>query len=243
MGLYTKWRKKGLRDEDGVIVAADVMQEWLLPWWWEIYRTHNSLPVTFFDFGMSLSMQKWCKERGEYAALPIGGDLVSLKEKVEPSLACQWEQRLGEKFWEMRVSWFKKPLACLQSPYRRTIWSDLDCEIRCSLAPLFRYCEKEPHISLNYYREYQTYNSGIVIFKRGSSALKSWAEEIFPISHLFRSDEDLFTHVVKEQKLKIDEIPHIYNWDFKNKDHSQAEIIHWYGPLGKNAIYQKIARY
>ncbi len=226
----------------GVIVGADVAQEWLLPWWWENYRAHNCLPVAFFDFGMSRSMRRWCEERGECLDLSTRGLFVAPKEEIDPRLAAEWEKGMGEKFWERRLAWFKKPFACLKSPFERTLWSDLDCEIRCRLEPLFRYAEKEPSIATVRWKD-GSYNSGIVVFREEASLLRAWVDIALSSSHLFRGDEEILGHLFQKRGIAEGALPGVYNWDFKEEGHTRAEIVHWYGPIGKHAIYEEIAKY
>ncbi len=44
---------------EGVIVASDLSQEWLLPWWWDHYKNFNNFPVTFVDLELSNKMKTW----------------------------------------------------------------------------------------------------------------------------------------------------------------------------------------
>lgn len=224
---------------DGVIVASDIFTEWLIPWWWDNYRRTNSFAVIFVDLGMSQSMRKWCKKRGE--CISLASEIsVSSKELIDPAIAKEWEKGGGEKFWETRAIWFKKPLICLQSPFRRTIWSDLDCEILGPLDPLFAYCDNNVGLSLVQYDDLPTYNSGIIVFKKEVPLLKTWVQKTFSSNHLFRGDEELLSHLIVEQKLPIIELPRIYNWNYRWPNHDCAKVIHWYGAPGKTIIYNKI---
>lgn len=142
------WPASKIRKEDGVIVGADMTQEWLLPWWWEHYRKHNSHKVAFVDLGMSLEMKEWCQERGEMIRLWIDDDFIKEQSQIDIAVVEEWNKAYGRDFWNARIAWFKKPFACLQTPFLRTLWIDLDCEIRGSIQSLFPYSDQAPGIAM-----------------------------------------------------------------------------------------------
>jgi len=53
------WGEKGYGN--GVVVAANGTQEWLLKWWWDHYSKNSDFPVTFFDLGKSKSARNFCE--------------------------------------------------------------------------------------------------------------------------------------------------------------------------------------
>ena len=61
---YRKWQSHDVIFPKGIIVASDMQQEWLLPWWWEHYTRFNSFPVAFIDFGMSKERENGVKSEG-----------------------------------------------------------------------------------------------------------------------------------------------------------------------------------
>ena len=229
---YRRWRQTALKCE-GIIVGADQTQEWLLPWWWENYRKHNTHPVAFVDFGMSAEKKEWCKERGEFISLFVADIFVAEKEEIEPSTLKEWEAQFGNKFWGCRNAWFKKPLACLQSPFKRSIWIDLDCEIRGSLQELFALNE----IALVKMRdEPNIYNSGVTVFQHGLPLIEEWAHQSFEKNQFFRGDQELLSHILAEKKYPVKELPEIYNWSHCYGDNPEALIYHWHGEFGRSVI-------
>lgn len=239
--FYQKWRTENLLETDGVIVGADQNQEWLLPWWWEHYRQFNTYPVTFIDFGLSLSMKEWCEKQGSRIRLLIPDFYILGKEELDTSTSQTWEKGWGQTFWDCRNAWFKKPLACLQSPYRRSIWFDLDCEIRCPLNALFHACEHPSHIAMvRDLLDPREYNSGVIAFKRGTPLIQDWAKDAFLRNGEFRGDQDLLSQLIIEQKIEIQEIPSRYNWSRRAEENPEALIIHWHGPHGKAIIAHEI---
>ena len=90
---------------------------------------------------------------------------------MDPALVSKLENELMDtSFWPCRNAWFKKPLACLQSPFEISLWIDLDCEVTGPLDVLYdvygssiamaRYPQK--------YIPYPIYNSGVIVFRRYS---------------------------------------------------------------------------
>ena len=240
---FCRFRSENLREEDGVLIGSDLTLEWALPWWWERYQEHNSHPVAFIDLGLSFEMKDWCKERGQLIPLRV----VGFAEEAPLEVTKQWEKEAGKQFWDCRDAWFKKPLACLKSPFDRTLWIDVDCEIRGSLTPLFEYASKSVGFAMAfeqnpYSANYPLYNSGVIAFQKNHQLLHLWAEWSMNKNRLFRGDQEIFSYIVHEQKIKIDEIPPIYNWSRRNPDRSDAVIQHWHGNHGKFVIRTQLSQ-
>ncbi len=233
----------------GIIVGADNAVEWLLPWWWYHYSSHNTLPVVFFDFGLSEQAKLWCKEKGtlipitpELSLLPIASSLVSL-----------WEKTIGPGLWKVRSQWFKKPFACLASPFTKTLWIDLDCEIRGSLSPLFQ--ETRPHFSIAAesdscqhhfqtqgltYPDEITYNSGVIAFTKNHPILLDWKTEVCQKNNLHMGDQNALSRVLWNKKHPFTSLAIKYNWDPNLGPNTEALIFHWSAMSGKKQIYEQI---
>ena len=230
----------------GVLVATDTLQEWMLPWWWENYSRFNSYPVAFVDLGMTDDAKTWCQEHGTLLALP---HTLHLKKEETPSeTAAQWERCFGTTFWPSRPSWFLKPLAMMQSPYCKTLWLDLDTEVKASLAPLF---QEEHELAMVPEPEYskihdiahgliheneKLFNSGVVLYKAKSSAMAIWAQAALKDAPYFWSDQHVAARLHYQNKLTIQELPTPYNWRFAQGQNPDAVIIHWVGHMGKEYI-------
>lgn len=228
----------------GIIVGSDQTQEWLLPWWWEHYSHHNSYPIVFVDFGLSFEAKAWCRERGQLVSLRMV-DFAAEQAEIDPSLVKEWEDQFGTSFWQSRGAWFKKPLACLQSPFERSIWIDLDCEIRGSIAPLFDLADHPSGIALtkDSFDEpitYQIFNSGVIVFRNKLPLISEWANQSLQLNHLFRGDQELLSYLIAKQQLKIAELAPIYNWSRCQEDHSNVIIHHWHGEHGRSMIKHQL---
>jgi len=240
---YRTWRTQGIQDREGVLVATDVTQEWLLPWWWDHYSKHNHHPVAFVNFGMSDEKKAWCRERGEFIDLRVADVFVAESKEVDPQLVKKWEAQFAKQFWGRRNAWFKKPLAFLQSPWRRTLWFDLDCEIRGSVAPLFSFAQpsgialsREPEESL----PYPMYNSGVVAFRHALPIIEAWANACFEKNGEFRGDQDVLAYLLSQAKMPVGEIPREANWLRFYGPNPNAWIFHWHGDWGHRVIRHQL---
>ena len=241
---YCKWSLTDPYQEKGIIVATDCTQEWLLTWWWENYIQHNDLPVSFVDFGMSKEMKAWCQEKGNYIPLSVPNIFIGEKGSFSAIYAEELEKKHGAYIWESRHAWFKKPLACLQSPYKTSLWMDLDCEIRGPLDPLFSLpLYSGVSLAKNYCEEKgEDINSGVILFKHGAPLIKHWAEESFKESALFIGDQDVLRELIDRGNLKTGDLPLLYNWSRFNKETPEAIVVHWHGNHGKTSISHQISK-
>lgn len=243
---------------EGILVGCDAAQEWMLPWWWLHYRLHNRHPVTFIDFGMSQAGKKWCQAKGHCIPLDIEQQHVAKNEKVDPLTALLWDSYyLGRDFWPGREAWFKKPLALQKTPYERTIWIDLDCQIRSDLSPLFAACRnpaglaivrdrdpEEENRELDYgltYPDEVTYNGGLIVFEKGSTVIEEFARMSMTCSHEFLGDQSILSRILYLKKLPFTELPRRYNALRESHRSRETAIYHWVCPAGKKLIRSRIS--
>lgn len=228
-----------MRDENGILVGSDITQEWLLPWWWDNYSTYNTHPVAFVDFGMSFEKKEWCRARGELIPLRIFADFVKEEPDIDPKHIETWEKNWGKRFWKCREAWFKKPLGCLQTPFQRTLWIDLDCEIRGNLSSLFEYTPLglvHDHDT----KEYPIYNSGVISYSRSLPLIETWAKLSVKENEKFVGDQDVLSYVIHQNAQAPSQIPKIYNWSRILEENNEAVILHWHGDHGKVVIQSQI---
>ncbi len=226
----------------GVIVGSDSHLEWLLPWWWERYSCCNQLPVVFVDFGMTSQARDWCQERGELLAVTESFSSIVIKK--------EWENLYGSSYSQARKAWFKKPLACLLSPFEETVWIDLDCEVLSSIEPIFSYLEeKELAIvrtddaipegfspKVKGFENPLIFNGGVIAFRKGSKLVQEWARITLDESHLYWGDDYILSLLIHQWEEKVQILPPIYNWRLAEGVPFYAKIIHWCGEWGKEYI-------
>lgn len=228
-------------DTKGILVGCDAAQEWLLDWWWKNYTQENDLPIAFADFGMSEEGKKWCKKRGVLLPLSFENLYVASKHEIASSIVSEWEKTLSP-FWDSRSAWFKKPFALLNTPFQKTIWLDLDCEIIGSLDPIFDYIDPLSKMGLAEVRDPETkregtlYNSGVIVFEKDSPLLKKWAEAALFDNNKYLGDQDALSQVIFDEKAVVGDLPEIYNWRMCGGFRLDAIVLHWAALWGKEYI-------
>ena len=220
------WKAKKVQRKDGVIVGCTQSHEWLLPWWWMHFRMHNQYPVTFVDFGdMSEAGRKFCSKRGQLLKLELSAETFVASKTTVKDADKIW-QRKELDTWTARLAWFQKPFVCLLSPYKRTVWMDLDCQTRKPIDPIFEYCENPHKIAVTpepaivqqfheqkgiiYYGEME-YNTGVIVFKHGSPIIQEWAKMCFKRNDKIWGDQEALTRMLYENNIEIVQLPPIYN--------------------------------
>ncbi len=240
---YLCWPAKEPTIPEGCLVASDLTQEWILPWWWENYSQHNNFPVTFVDLGLSPEMKNWCQEKGHYVHLPLSCVFETERCSLSQEHVQHWEEKHGRLIWDNRKAWFKKPLACLQSPYKKTIWLDLDCQVTGSISPLFSSTLDASGVKVlqETINDCESgVNSGVIIFTWGVSLIEDWAKESVNTTDIYVGDQDVLYALIKKQKLSIADLSPLYNWSRFRGPNPAASILHWHGRQGKQVIEHQI---
>lgn len=241
-------------NERGVIVGCDQNLEWLLPWFFENYSTHNTTPITFFDFGMSEYGKNFCKMHGRYLSL----ETLKEKHKCFSELS---DEDLGQfsithPLDYMKIchkAWMKKPLACLYTPYETTIWIDIDCKVRKNIDGLFDLLAPESQICLSLDHPYTThlkkitgiikeeevqFSSGAMIFRKNASFIRFWIETIS--KKFYPGDQEALSDVINGESIPykvLEKKYHLTNWEEITID---AFILHYGGPQGKIKLIKEI---
>jgi hypothetical protein len=235
----------------GVLVATDQTLEWMLPWWVYHYKKHCDLPIAFVDLGMSEEKKALCKEHGT---------LISIESKefhFEPSklekLADGGEFNLSslKSTLSRRNAWFLKPSACLASPFEKTLWIDVDCEILKPIDILFsrdRFaCSKESESVLQSNISRGTipkianfYNSGLIYYEKNHHILLAWAKELEENPGSYYGDQAALSVIIQKLGYTIDTFP-IEHHRFYNEEIFESTVIrHYCGIDGKKEIILKM---
>lgn len=226
--------------KEGILLGADQIAEELIPWWWSHYSRYNDRPVALVDFGISSKGRSWCQKRMHMIPLPHEASFVQPPEEISIEQSKVWERRYHGPLWESRNAWFKKPQACLLTPFERTLWIDLDCEVCGALDPLFE--EWEEGIELGIAREdfkfsqQDMFNSGVILYQQGAPFLKEWNRRCQEQNAIMMGDQDILTAMLLGGNISFKELSPIYNWLMYAGILPGIVIAHWAGGWGKNYI-------
>lgn len=204
----------------GIIVGLDAKIEYLLPFFYLNLRLNSDLPITFFDFGMSLYGKDFCEKRGQVVA-------------IDHSI---FSSEIKEVQHHIKKAWFKKPLACEKAPYDLNLWIDLDCLIKGPLNELFDALSHDSHMAM--VREYEVkvnephldfsyipiYNSGVLIFRKETHFIKNWIINCQFYDLEICGDQDVLSFTIFEKPEGFKELEPKFNFIVKKQEQNQNDI-------------------
>lgn len=207
-------------DTLGVVVPVCENQQDLAAWWWWAYARRNRWPVAFADFGMSDETRRWCEVRGK--VVPHGAP-----DGVE---GC-----------------FRRPFAILQSPFRQTVWADLDCEVRADLSVLASFCGDRPGlgrdwsypVALGKRLSFQgpCWSGAVIVCRHGDPLVVEWARKVPEGRDRFRGDQEILSKILGGRRRSgFAEIPATLLRSRQEGEDEGLTAVHWSGPGGKGAI-------
>ena len=201
------------------LTGCDSNFEWMLPWCVSNIQRHMpDIPVVVADFGMS--------KKG----------LQSARDAGVQEVLSGFQTSGGKK------SWFLKPDALLRSPYEKTVWIDVDCEVVAPCPEIFNYCISEK-LALTYdpwakRRGRAYWATGVIGVKGSPMILKEWATHCRKARG--RGDQELLYSIIGSSDIKVNRMPPEFQWlrlDIKHGlDSDSKKVIHWTGPHGKTHI-------
>ena len=201
------------------VTGCDENHEWMLEWFFKNYKKHmKDVPLVFANFGLT----------------PDG--LKKVRENVHAVMNLKTFDEEG---------WFKKPMSMIKCPSKKTIWIDLDCEIRDDISNLFNMLK--PNM-LNMVEDKPWtmrgqelwHNSGVVGFIDKPTILYDWAKAIR--DNPVQGDQEVLHLLLNPiTKIKyINDIPNEYNvlrLQVETDGYAGAiKVMHWTGQKGKNKI-------
>ena len=201
------------------VTGCDENHEWMLEWFFKNYKKHmKDVPLVFANFGLT----------------PDG--LKKVRENVHAVMNLKPFDEEG---------WFKKPMSMIKCPSKKTIWIDLDCEIRDDISNLFNMLK--PNM-LNMVEDKPWtmrgqelwHNSGVVGFIDKPTILYDWAKAIR--DNPVQGDQEVLHLLLNPiTKIKyITDIPNEYNvlrLQVETDGYAGAiKVMHWTGQKGKNKI-------
>ena len=201
------------------VTGCDENHEWMLEWFFKNYKKHmKDVPLVFANFGLT----------------PDG--LKKVRENVHAVMNLKPFDEEG---------WFKKPMSMIKCHSKKTIWIDLDCEIRDDISNLFNMLK--PNM-LNMVEDKPWtmrgqelwHNSGVVGFIDKPTILYDWAKAIR--DNPVQGDQEVLHLLLNPiTKIKyINDIPNEYNvlrLQVETDGYAGAiKVMHWTGQKGKNKI-------
>jgi len=233
----------------GVLTGCNAEQEWMLKWWWENYSKHNDYPVTFCDFGMSLGARKWCEKKG--TVLPFDPKSI-LSEKND---SAPWANKVSISAHNKRSIWFSKALVLSQTPYEKTVWTDIDCKILQDITPLFEMTECKDEFAIAYdsvenirlaqkenilKNDVQVLQVGVLAFKRTSPVIPAWID--YCLTHLETeiSEQTALSHLHAESPFHITILSNKYNWLTPESSSHHIVINHYTGAERKRRLLSEM---
>lgn len=201
---------------------------------------------------MSKSARMWCEQKGKVISFVLPP--FFLQEKRPFSFPKTWHPSKVDYVTNRRHIWFTKAFSLFQTPYDKTIWIDLDCEVKKSVQPLFDFCENTSGFAITYDVDHTTkewkddgllspdaegHQVGVFSFKRKSPVLNKWIQSCYDNHHQELSEQTCLNHVLKKENFDITIFSKKYNWVYLDNSHPDATILHYAGPWPKRELLAK----
>lgn len=213
-------------EDSGIVIFSTQESEWLIPWFLRNLRRHHSdLPVVLFETDLS----------------------TEVLATVE---AFKVQIRTYDPSHQFPHPWFHKPFVLQQSPFTRTVFLDLDCEIRTPIPELFQWCDKgivlgrDLHPMRQYRKLFRNdffFNSGVIGAQRGNPVIDLWCDATRKLFADLRGDQEILNLTLVEHEIPVIVTPDHYHQMRLDGEHPAAKIMHWTGPSGKEIIKAKIS--
>lgn len=204
------------------ITGADANTVWMVPWFLDNYKKHNSDPIIFADFGV--------------------GDRDTVYNTIEPYVHAIMDMTKIKA----RHGWFKKPNAIYRCPAKKICWLDSDVEVREDISGIWDLLVPN---KLNMVKDRPwekrrggvQFNSGVVGVIGQPLILGMWQQWINDGNEV--GDQETLTANLNPitQMTYINELPNEYNWlrlqiENDGQPADKAKVVHWTGQKGKERI-------
>ena len=231
----------------GVLLFCDEAQELFLPWWYSHYEKTNDAPIAIIDLGLSERGKKWANNIGQVIAMePVEFEL----EPPPDFIMDEWKHYTKADYERARPLWLTTPFALLKTPFEKTLYLDLDCEVRKNLDHLFDIpfgvvpapedtlkCWIERGISMP---EQRRYNLGVIAYHKNSPIIQAWADMILDSSCHFWSDHEALMETLREKEFTVIELPEHYNTYSTQSISDETAIVHHLMLKGKLHILSEM---
>jgi len=209
--------------DEAFLTGCNSGHEWMLPWFFKNFKKHCKKPLIFSDFGLSELGLKIVREN------------------------CHAVMNLGNV--EER-GWFRKPLSMWKSPSKKTVWLDLDCEVKDNIDGIFDLLEpdklamvEDKPLSLR--RGHKWHNSGVVGFIDKPIILSLWCGAVRKNHQQGIGDQEILDEMLSPiTKISyIKDLPNEYNvmrLQLEDGYKGNIKIMHWTGEKGKYIIRRQM---
>lgn len=206
--------------DEAFLTGCDESHEWMLPWFFKNYKKHCNKPLIFSDFGLS-DLGRAIVRKNVHAVMNLG--------EIE------------------EYNWFRKPLSMWKSPSKKTVWIDLDCEIKENIDDIFDLLEPNKLAMVEdkpwtKRRGHKWHNSGVVGFIDKPIILSQWCGAVRKYYKEEKGDQEvldrILTPITKISLIK--DLPNEYNvmriqTELDGYD-GKIKVMHWTGKKGKEKI-------
>lgn len=183
---------------------------------------------------MSEAAKKWCSDKGLILPFEKSHDFVVPKEGLTAARRKKWESMCSAEVWRMRKSWFKKPLAMLQTPFQKNVWMALDCEVCQPIDAIFNEIGSNTLGAVKVGKRH--YTSGVIVYDKKASLLKAWAEACLTKHCSCIKAEEVLTQLICKNKYPFKELGEEFNWLMGWGYNLHLKIAHWACSWGKLCI-------
>jgi hypothetical protein len=146
------------------------------------------------------------------------------------------------------------PFMLEKSPYEKTVWVTLDCQVRGPLDTLFEACEHPSGFALIHEEpiiQQASHKMGLVekreiIYKiqvmayRKTPLLQAWIKTTLQQHENFIFCFYVLSHLLYKKKLEIHPLAPLYAWKVQTGINPQSVINHWEGAWGKDMIEKQL---
>ena len=243
------------QQDKGIIIGADQTQEWMLGWWYSHYRKYCDYPVVICDFGMSKKGLVKAKQIGTIlnfdreSLLKLFGKTLCSKKKAA------WQVLYSGELQNIHSIWMLKPFALSHTPFEKTLWIDLDCQIQGNLATIFTFIDNLTGFTIApEMPDYQTllkakgyllpgetvFNSGVIGFRKNCPILDVWKDEILLHHQDHLGDQDALSRIIYRHRFPVHRMPLKYNARQRHANDPSTHIVHHVQLWGKKHILEQM---
>ncbi|MCB1108827.1 MAG: hypothetical protein KDK44_04150 [Chlamydiia bacterium] len=239
----------------GILIGAEKSQEWMLGWWYSHYRKYHDLPIAICDFGLSEQGLKKARQLGTVLDFNKDDLLKIFDLPLCPKKQATWQELYTGPLQNIHPIWMLKPFSLMKSPFEKTIWIDLDCEIRGPLDPIFSFINSPSGFTVApdtaYYQSVLEsrnellpgeviYNSGVIGFRHKSRVIDLWTRELLSNHANYLGDQDALSRIIHRHRLPIHRMPKQFNARLRDAHDPSMTIIHYVQLCGKMRILEQM---